>query len=151
MALTRRPALTRIRTASIHAHRDPLLLAAVFVGGAIGTATRSLLSDAFPHRGDQWPWTTFCINVIGAFLLGSLLEGLVRSGDDAGVRRLLRLGVGTGVMGGFTTYSTFMVETTDLPWWLASAYLVATVVLGAIAAWAGIRTAKVFVPIGETS
>ncbi|WP_446664009.1 fluoride efflux transporter FluC [Flexivirga sp. B27] len=139
----------RRRTASVHAHRDPLLLTVVFVGGAIGTAIRSLLSDAFPHRGDAFPWTTFAINVSGAFLLGLLLEALVRSGEDTGARRLIRLGVGTGVMGGFTTYSTFMVETTDLSWQLATAYVVATVVLGALAAWSGIRSARI-VRVGES-
>lgn len=141
-------ALIRPR-ATVHAHRDPLLLGVVFAGGAVGTAIRSLLGDAFPHRGDSWPWATFCINVIGAFLLGLLLEALVRSGEDTGVRRLLRLGVGTGVMGGFTTYSTFMVETTNLPWPQAISYVVATVVLGGLAARTGIRTARSLIRIGE--
>ncbi|HWC21118.1 MAG TPA: CrcB family protein [Flexivirga sp.] len=145
MALTS----TRRRTATAHAHRDPLLLGVVFVGGACGTAARALLGDAFPTAAGAWPWTTFCINVIGAFLLGVLLEGLVRSGEDRGIRRLLRLGVGTGVMGGFTTYSTFMVETTKLSWLPAAGYVVATVVVGAVAAWLGIRAAKAFVRVGE--
>lgn len=139
----------RRRTRRIHAHRDPLLLAVVFVGGAIGTAVRSLLSDAFPHPDGGWPWTTFSINVIGALLLGMLLESLVRSGEDSGVRRLLRLGVGTGVMGGFTTYSTFMVETTELSWLLGALYVVATVVVGALAAWSGIRSVRI-VRVGES-
>lgn len=141
---------TRNRATSGRAQRDPLLLAAVFVGGAAGTVIRSLLSDAFPHSGGTWPWTTFCINVSGTFLLGLLLEGLVRSGEDTGTRRLLRLGLGTGVLGGFTTYSTFMVETTRLAWLLATGYVVATVVLGGLAARLGIRTAKAFVRVGET-
>jgi CrcB protein len=142
---------TRRRTATVHSHRDPLLLGAVFVGGACGTAIRALLGDAFPHADGSWPWTTFCINVIGALLLGFLLEALVRSGEDRGGRRLARLGVGTGVLGGFTTYSTFMVETTGLPWLLAGGYVVATVVLGAVAAWVGIRLAKAAVGVGETA
>lgn len=147
MALTS----TRRRTATVHAHRDPLLLGVVFVGGACGTAIRALLGDAFPRPAGSWPWTTFCINVIGAFLLGLLLEGLVRSGEDRGTRRLLRLGVGTGVLGGFTTYSTFMVETTKLSWLPSASYVVATLVVGALAAWAGIRTAKASVRVGETA
>jgi len=139
---------TRRRTASVHAHRDPLLLGAVFLGGAVGTAIRSLLGDAFAGPSGSWPWTTLAINLTGAFLLGLLLEALVRSGEDTGGRRLARLGIGTGVMGGYTTYSTFMVETTDLPWPTAIGYVVATVVLGALLAWAGIRVAKTVVPIG---
>lgn len=138
------------RRASIHAHRDPVLLGVVFVGGAVGTAIRSLLGDAFAGPSGTWPWSTLAINLTGAFLLGLLLEGLVRSGEDTGGRRLVRLGIGTGVMGGYTTYSTFMVETTDLPWPMATGYVVATVVLGALLAWAGIRAAKAFVPIGGT-
>ena len=142
---------TRRRTATIHAHRDPLLLGAVFLGGACGTAIRALLGDAFRRPAGSWPWTTFCINVIGASLLGFLLEALVRSGEDRGGRPLTRLGVGTGVLGGFTTYSTFMVETTGLSWLLAGGYVVATLVLGALAAWVGIRVAKTSVRVGETA
>lgn len=133
---------TRHRTAPLHAHRDPLLLSAVFVGGACGTAIRSLLEDAFAGPPRSWPWTTFSINVMGALVLGMLLEVLVRLGEDTGIRRLVRLGVGTGVLGGFTTYSSFMAETTKLSWPLATGYVVATLVLGALAAWAGIRVAR---------
>ncbi|GGB20198.1 putative fluoride ion transporter CrcB [Flexivirga endophytica] len=138
------------RPARAHAHRDPALLGVVFVGGAIGTAIRSLLEDAFAGPATSWPWTTFAINVSGAFVLGFLLEALVRSGEDAGGRRLARLGIGTGVLGGFTTYSTFMVETTKLSWAQGISYVGSSVLLGAIAAWAGIRAAKGLVRIGET-
>lgn len=136
-------ALTPIRRrgAAVHAHRDVRLLAVVFAGGACGTAIRSLLEDAFARPTPSWPWTTFGINVIGAFVLGLLLEALVRSGADTGRRRLVRLGMGTGVLGGFTTYSTFMVETTKLAWPQAVSYVAGSVVLGAVAAWAGIRCA----------
>lgn len=138
-------ALTSARqTTTRHIHRNPLLLATVFVGGACGTGIRSLLEDAFARPTDSWPWITFAINVIGAFVLAFLLETLVRSGEDSGGRRLVRLGVGTGVLGGFTTYSTFMVETTKLPWPVAIGYAVSSVVVGALAAWAGIRAGRTF-------
>lgn len=136
-------ALTSTRqTAARHAHRNPLLLGAVFVGGACGTGIRSLLEDAFSRPTGSWPWITFAINVIGAFVLALLLEALVLSGEDTGGRRLARLGLGTGVLGGFTTYSTFMVETTKLPWPVAVGYVVASVIVGALAAWVGIRAAR---------
>lgn len=136
-------ALTSTRqTATRHVHRNPLLLGTVFVGGACGTGIRSLLEDAFSRPTDSWPWITFAINVIGAFVLALLLEALVLSGEDTGGRRLLRLGLGTGVLGGFTTYSTFMVETTKLPWPVAVAYVVTSVVVGAFAARVGIRAAR---------
>lgn len=140
-------ALTPIRRrgAAVHAHRDVRLLAVVFAGGACGTAIRSLLEDAFARPTPSWPWTTFGINVIGAFVLGLLLEALVRSGADTGRRRLVRLGMGTGVLGGFTTYSTFAVETverlTQDSLVVGLAYPVASGVLGVTAAAVGYRIA----------
>ena len=75
-----------------------------------------------------------------------LLEAIAESGRDAGWRRGLRLGVGTGVMGGFTTYSTFSVETVLLlrsgHWLLASGYAVASVVTGVLAAILGVRLVR---------
>lgn len=86
----------------------------VFAGGVLGTAVRAALESALPAQPGGWPWTTFAINVSGSFLLGLLLETLSRRGPDAGPRRYLRLGLGTGVMGGYTTYSTFAVEAAEL-------------------------------------
>ena len=87
-------------------------------------------------------WVIVGINVLGALLLGLLLEALARSGPDRGRRRLLRLGLGTGVLGGFTTYSTSAVATPGLlgagrPL-LALAHVAATLLLGAAASLAGI-------------
>lgn len=117
--------------------------AVVLVGGAFGTAVRAALESAFPAQPGAWPWTTFAINVSGSFLLGLLLETLSRRGPDAGLRRYLRLGVGTGVMGGYTTYSTFAVETVRLlglggaATFLGIGYALGSVVLGLLAAFAG--------------
>ena len=123
------------------AHLRPGLLAVVLVGGTLGTAAREGLSLALPATGGV-AWVIVGINVLGAFLLGLLLEALARSGQDAGRRRLLRLGLGTGVIGGFTTYSTFAVATAGLlgagrPL-LALVYVAATLLLGAAASLAGI-------------
>ena len=88
-----------------------------------------------------WPWVTFWINVVGSVVLGALLEALSRAGDDSGWRRAVRLGVGTGVVGGFTTYSTFVLEIDQLaragalP--LAAAYALISVIVGLAAAAAG--------------
>ena len=125
---------------------DPRWLALIFVGAALGTTLRSLLEGAWPAGPGAFPWTTFWINIGGSLVLGMLLEGIAESGRDAGWRRGLRLGVGTGVMGGFTTYSTFSVETVLLlrsgHWLLATGYAVASVVTGVLAAMFGVRLVR---------
>lgn len=120
------------------------LVGLVFVGGCAGTAVRWALEEAFA-RPAGWPWVTFAINVAGSFALGLLLELLVRGGPDEGRRRAVRLGCGTGVLGGFTTYSTFVLEVErlasagDLA--NAVAYPLVSVVLGVAAAAAGMALA----------
>lgn len=123
----------------MHLHWRSILF--VFVGGALGTTVRFLLSAAVPEVGGI-PVVTFGINVVGAFLLGWLLEALALRGPDEGLRRDARLFVGTGILGGFTTYSAFAVDTDGL---IASAnvgggilYAAATIVVGAAATVAGI-------------
>ena len=92
----------------MHLHWRSVLL--VFVGGAIGTTVRYLLSAAVPTVAGI-PLITLVINVTGAFVLGWLLEALALRGPDAGPRRDLRLFAGTGILGGYTTYSSFAVDT----------------------------------------
>lgn len=95
-------------------HARPGLVAVVALGGALGTTLRYALAPALPPDGGAFPTATFVTNVSGAFLLGMLLEALVRLGPDVGTRRLVRLALGTGVVGAFTTYSTLAVEITVL-------------------------------------
>ncbi|MFT4294952.1 MAG: CrcB family protein [Micropruina sp.] len=119
----------------------------VLVGGAVGTAVRAALESAFPAQPGGWPWATFAINLTGSFLLGLLLETLSRRGPDAGLRRYLRLGLGTGVMGGYTTYSSFAVESVRLLGLGGGAivvgigYALGSVALGLAAAFAGMWVA----------
>lgn len=82
---------------------------AVSAGAALGAILRHLLSGALPVAPDQFPWTTLAINVAGSFLL-ALLPASAR------VRRVALLPplLGTGVLGGFTTLSTWSVETRAL-------------------------------------
>jgi len=82
----------------------PAYLCAVWLGGAGGTAARYLLGSQVAG-GSQLPLTTLMINVVGAFLLGMLLERLGRATGEPERRRLVRLLAGTGFLGGFTTYS----------------------------------------------
>ena len=119
---------------------NPRLLALVVVGGAVGTAVRASLEQAYPTPPAAWPSTTFTINVTGSFVLGLLLQRLARGGPDEGRRRTLRLGVGTGVLGGYTTYSSFAVESVQLVdsgrAGLAVAYALGSVAAGLLAAGA---------------
>jgi CrcB protein len=77
----------------------------VALGGALGAVLRHGLATAFPHEATGFPWTTFAINVVGCFLLALLPT-------SAAVRRhpLLPPLLGTGVLGGFTTLSTYAEE-----------------------------------------
>lgn len=117
----------------------------VFVSGCFGTFARYWISLQLPTRTDHLPIGTLVVNLLGAFLLGLLLEGLTRLGNDAGALRITRLAVGTGFMGAFTTYSTFAVETTlllrnhDLA--LAACYACVTILGGIICSALGIWTA----------
>lgn len=126
-------------------HLRPSSLAWVFAGGIVGTALRYSVEVVLPHDGAAWPWATFVINLVGAFVLGALLEALVRLGDDSGWRLRARLCAGTGGCGAFTTYSTLALEAVTLGRYghlgTAIAYGVVSVVGGIVAAWLGIVVA----------
>jgi CrcB protein len=122
----------------VHLHWRHILL--VFAGGAMGTAARYLLS--FVPVAAGIPVGTFGINVVGALLLGWLLEALALRGTDTGGRLRMRLFAGTGILGGFTTYSALAVDADGLMVAdrLGSGllYAVATILVGALASVAGI-------------
>ena len=123
-------------------HLRPSALAAVAVGGLLGTSARYGLGRWFPVESGGWPVTTFAINVLGALLLGFLLEALIRIGPDTSWRQVVRLGVGTGALGSFTTYSALAVDTDLLlrdGYLLAAAtYALGTVLAGSVATGVGI-------------
>ncbi len=126
-------------------HLRPYPLAWVFAGGVVGTALRYVIEKQLPHDASGWPWATFLINLTGAFVLGALLEGLARLGDDSGWRQRARLCAGTGGCGAFTTYSTFALEAVSLGRdghvGTAIGYGVVSVVGGIVTAWLGIVVA----------
>lgn len=128
-------------TSTRPAHLRPLYLLLVALGGALGTGLREAIIQITPALG-EFPIAIFGINVIGAFVLGVLLEQLALRGPDEGRRRRIRLFVGTGVLGGFTTYSSFATDTAlllgDGSLGVAALYAALTLVVGAIATWAGI-------------
>lgn len=116
-------------------------LALVFAGGTVGTALRELLAISVPPVAGV-AVVIVGINIVGAFLLGLLLETLTSRGPDEGRRRRLRLLLGTGVLGGFTTYSALATDTSlllaDNRIGAALLYALGTVLVGALASWAGI-------------
>jgi fluoride exporter len=126
------------------AHLNPALILLVAAGGTAGTLARYALSTAIPIQGG-WPVSTLVENLVGSFLLGLLLEALVRAGDETPRRRLVRLGAGTGVLGGFTTFSTFALEVEHLlaigaPG-TALGYFAASLIGGFLACLAGVTLA----------
>ena len=85
------------------------LLAAL--GGALGALSRWGIAEAFPASPGGWPWATLLVNLTGCLLIGVLLAVLAAQvPEPAWVRPFL----GVGVLGGYTTYSTFAVEVVEL-------------------------------------
>ncbi|HEY6422821.1 MAG TPA: fluoride efflux transporter CrcB [Pseudonocardiaceae bacterium] len=82
-------------------------VAAVFAGGAVGALCRALLGEAYPAATPGWPWVTFGVNIVGAFLLGYFATRLQERLPLSSYRRPL---LGTGLCGGLTTFSTMQVE-----------------------------------------
>ena len=118
----------------------PACLALVTAGGCAGTLVRAALERAWPASPGHLPVTTLALNVVGALALGLLLGAL------GGGRPRLRLALGTGVLGGLTTHSTFILESHRLltsggdgghPV-LGAAYLVGSMVAGLVAAGLGL-------------
>lgn len=129
------------------AHRQPRLVAVVAAGGAVGTALRYGLAE-WTGTAEGWPTATFVANLAGALLLGVLLEALARAAGSAAEtprHRLVRLGLGAGLLGGFTTFSSLAVELermlADGAPALAAAYTGASAVGGVLAALLGVALA----------
>jgi CrcB protein len=122
-------------------HLTPHLVLLVFAGGFLGVLLRAVISDRVAG-GSAFPAPTFAINITGAFALSILIEALALRGSDVGRRRATRLFVGTGLLGGFTTYSAFALEIVLLGrnghLGTAISYGLLSVVGGVLTAWLGI-------------
>jgi CrcB protein len=122
---------------------------AVLIGGLVGTGLR-LATASLIAPGSDFPWSTLLVNVVGSFALGFLVARVWPTAPS-----WLRAGLGTGVLGSFTTFSAVVVSLLTLTrsglTLLAVVYLVVSLVLGLAAALAGVRlgvAAPVDPPIG---
>ena len=128
---------------------DPVTLALVFVGGAGGSAIRWLVGIGVGERykGSTFPLATFLINVSGAFLMGLLSTLFNVDWKDRYGSNLTAL-VLTGVLGGYTTFSSYQLDTANLynkgGRGLVFLYGIGSVAAGLIAAALGAITAKSF-------
>jgi len=115
-----------------------ILLVVLALGGAIGAGARYAAGLAWPTPSGAFPWTTVVINVVGCALMGALM---VLTHERFATPPWLRPFLGTGVLGGFTTFSTYAVDVDRLgrsdsvP--TAAATFVLTLVLAVFAVWAG--------------
>jgi CrcB protein len=124
---------------------------AAALGGALGALARWGVGTALPHSPGDWPWATLLVNLTGCLLLGALLAVLLaRFPRHPWLRPLLA----TGVLGGYTTYSTFAVDVVQLAdagaWAAAAGYVVVSVLGGVFAASAGLRLGRAALPARES-
>lgn len=118
-------------------------LVAVSVGGAVGALGRYGLGLALPHDAGAFPGATFAINVSGCLLIGALI---VLVTEWRPVHPLVRPLLGTGVLGGYTTFSTYAVDAHLMAaaarYATAAAYVVGTLLAAVAATWVGMRLAR---------
>lgn len=120
-----------------------LPVVSVALGGALGSVARFAIGAMVPRSSGGFPYGTLAINVLGSFLLGFLLRHFMQSDAHPAVRLALTV----GFCGGFTTFSTFSVETVRLMQsghpTRATVYVVASVLLSVLATFAGLSAGRV--------
>ncbi|HET8615125.1 MAG TPA: fluoride efflux transporter CrcB [Actinomycetales bacterium] len=124
----------------------PDVLALIALGGALGALARWGTSVAWPTPVGTFPWATVEVNVLGCLLIGLLMVVVRRRGREG---RYTRPFLGVGVLGGYTTFSTYALDVHSLllahrPG-LAATYLVGTVVVGLVAVWCGVQAGQLAV------
>ena len=118
---------------------------AVGLGGFLGAVSRYWVSGLAQKLSDRFPFGTLTVNLIGSFILGVLATLFL---EKVIVNQELRLFLLVGLLGAFTTYSTFSLETINLlrggAWLFASLNIIANVMGTLIAVWAGMGIAKLW-------
>ncbi len=118
-------------------------MAAVAIGGGIGALARYELTTTWPTAPGQFPWTTFFVNVTGCLLIGVLM---VLVTEVRVAHHLVRPFLGVGVLGGFTTFSTYTVEIHGLlkpgSAGMALAYLGGTLLTAGLAVITGVAVTR---------
>ena len=120
-------------------------LLSIGLGGFLGAIARYSMSGLVQKIGDRFPWGTLSVNLLGSFLMGLLatlfLEKLL-------INQELRLFILVGLLGAFTTYSTFSLETINLlrqsQYLLAVGNILANALGTLIAVWLGLSLAKLW-------
>jgi CrcB protein len=129
--------------------RQTDVLLAISAGGALGSVARWGLGELVAHDADEFPWSTLVVNVSGALALGILMAFVL---DVWSSRRLVRPFLGVGVLGGYTTFSTYLLDARNLlatgHSGLALTYLAVTLVVGVAAAWLGIVLGRLVLALG---
>lgn len=141
------PSLTHRAGRHTPRRSHPGVLAVIVAGGFIGTLGRYELTVAWPTVAGHFPTGIFVINTGGAFLLGLILTVLLERRIEARAGHYLRLFLGTGMLGGWTTYSTLVVGALalgrDAHVATGVAYLGVTLVAGVVAVTAGMALGRI--------
>jgi len=119
-------------------------LLAVAAGGAVGASLRWILAGAVQRAaGGSFPWGTFVVNALGSFLLGFLFVYLI---ERSSTGELMRLALTVGLLGAFTTFSTYSLESLRLlqagAFGLAMANVVGQVIVCLLLTWLGLQIAR---------
>ncbi len=121
------------------------ILAAISLGGVAGTASRYGVGRIIHVSPGSFPWATFTINVTGSFVLGVLITLIIERWPPS---RYLRPFAAIGFLGAYTTFSTYMTEASvlakDHHLDIAAIYVVASLVCGLVAVYAGIVAARLW-------
>jgi fluoride exporter len=118
-------------------------LAAIFAGGFLGTIARAGLAQGLAAPPGRWPWATFIVNILGAFLLGFFVTRLQERLPPSMYGRAF---LGAGICGALTTFSTMMLELLRMidgaHWALTAGYAAASIGFGLAAVFASTKLVR---------